>query len=173
MRRPWQGFKALTLPGCRLSTDAPPKSGCSYSFRIQCTEWWVLFCHIPITDPWCKPQFCLQYPWGCASWSTSMSSTAVFGDQGAVLQLPWGFWVLLARARHQTWLLPFPAAYGTPKPPGTCPGGKLPLSPDIRHLFHSLPLNACSSWSSGHVGAGVGFLLMRIRRNLLIKGKKT
>lgn len=61
---------------------------------------------------------------------------------------------------------------GTPEPHQYVPWGGYRAAPEPGRetSLNFLPLNA---WSSGHVGGtGVFFLLMRVRRNLLIKGKK-
>lgn len=64
---------------------------------------------------------------------------------------------------------------GTPEPHRYVPWGGYRAAPEPGRetSLNFLPLNACSSGSSGHVGGtGVVLLLMRVRRNLLIKGKK-
>lgn len=67
------------------------------------------------------------------------------------------------------------AAPGTSKPHQYMPWGgyKAAPEPGWETSLNFLPLNACSCGSSGHIGGtGVVFLLMRVRRNLLIKEKK-
>ncbi|PKK34498.1 protein tyrosine phosphatase type IVA, member 3 [Columba livia] len=116
----------------------------------------------------------------CASWGTSMSSTTAFAGKGAGLQLSWGILDAHGKSTSPNFAPAFPKSitwHLSPQdPPGACPGGvdsELPPSQDIKHLSTFCLLNACSSWSGGHVGGvGVFFLLTRIRRNLLIKEKK-